>query len=201
MTIPARIQHRLDPCISYGFERGLEFYTERDVVTSGHDVRTGLWVRGQHTYNAVKVHTPAEFAAIRRLHAVVRGSLVAWRFKDWFDYQLTDEPIGTAAGGAQTLPIRRTETLDGLDYVDYIEAPVDGTVVLKADGTPIAATVDLANGELGFTATAGQALTVTCEFDRWVIFETDRLPSSYDNYKRQTTRLGLREDFWKAGEA
>ena len=201
MSIPARIQHRLDPEISYGFERGLEFYTEIETVQSGHEFRNGERVRGQHVYSAVKITRPEDFAALRRLQAVVRGALVAFRFKDWFDWQLVDVPIGTATGASQTLPIRRTETIDGLSYVDYIEAPVLGTVQLKANGVDIASTVDPLNGAVTFTATSGHAITVSCEFDRWVRFETDKLASSWDNYKRQVTRIDLREDFWKAGEA
>jgi uncharacterized protein (TIGR02217 family) len=196
MSLPAVIQQRLDPHISYGFELGMEFLTTVDQLQSGREVRNSEWVRGQHLYECTKILTPAEYRTIiKPMHAATRGARIAFRFKDWSDYQLTNAPLGNAAGGAQVLQLTRTLTWGGVDYQDIIEAPVSGTIVLSAAGVPIASTVDLVTGEISFTATAGQALTVTGEFDRWVRFEDDRLPASWENYNRIRVPIRLREDF------
>lgn len=200
MTRPARINVRIDPCISYGFESAPEFYSQRTPLRNGHLGINAVWDRMKHTYAGRQIKRPEDYLAVKTLFGVCRGDVSAFRMKDWFDYVLTDVEIGTGTGASQDIQIARTLETGGYDYVDVIEAPIAAGLVVKAgaslgSATPIAATVDELTGVVTVTATNGHKVFVSCEFDRWVRFTTPRLPASYENFLRQGIALEFEEDF------
>lgn len=200
MSRPARINVRIDPCMTYGFECVPEFYTQRQPLRNGHVNLNATWDRMKHMFAGRLIKRPEHYMEIKRLFAVCRGDVSAHRIFDHFDHTLTDSEIGIGTGAEQTLQlIRRMET-GGYDYVDVIEAPIGATLVVKAGATlgaatPITATVDELTGIVTTTATAGQKVFASCEFDRWVRLTTPRLPASYENYLRQGITLEYEEDF------
>lgn len=200
MSRPARINVRIDPEISYGFECVPEFYTQRSPLRNGHLAINAVWDRMKHNFAGRLIKRPQHYMEVKRLFAVCRGDVSAHRIKDWFDYVLTDAEIGTATGAEQEIQLARLLETGGYDYVDVIEAPVAATLVVKAGATlgaatPITATVDELTGIVTCTATAGHKVFASCEFDRWVRLTTPRLPASYENYLRQGITLEYEEDF------
>lgn len=200
MSRPARINVRIDPCISYGFESIPEFYSQRTPLQNGHMTVNAAWDRMKHMYSGRQIKLPEDYLAVKTLFAVCRGDVSAFRMKDWFHFALVDAEFGTATGAAQTLQLHLVMSIGGYDYVDVIEAPIAATLVVKAgaalgSATPVAATVDELTGIISVTATSGHKLFATCEFDRWVRFNTPKLPASYENFKRQGISLEFEEDF------
>lgn len=194
MSRPARINVRLSDCISDGFESIPEFYTQSTPLQNGHGVWNAAWDRMKHSFAGGYITEPEHYLEIKRLFAVCRGDVSAFRIRDHFDFTLTDEALGTATGSAQALQIYRTQTVGGYSYIDVIEAPIASTLVVKAAGVPVAATVDELTGIVTVTAAAAAALTVTCEFDRWVRFANPRLPARYEDLANGVT-IELIEDF------
>lgn len=197
MTRPARIDVLLDPCISYGFESVLDFYTQSTPLRNGHLTINAGWDRGMHHYAGRYIKRPEDFLVIKKLFAVCRASVSAFRIFDHFDHSMADEVIGEATGGADELQLIRTFDVGGYTYIDIIEAPVVASVVIKADGVVVpGATVDPMTGIVTVTATAGQEITATCEFHRWVRFPPGfKLTASYENFKRQGIPMEWDEDF------
>ena len=128
MSRPARINVRIDPCISYGFESAPEFYSQRTPLRNGHLAINALWDRMKHMYAGRQIKRPDDYLAVKTLFAVCRGDVSAFRMKDWFDFELTDCEIGTGTGAAQQIQIARVMATGGYDYVDVIEAPAESPI-------------------------------------------------------------------------
>jgi uncharacterized protein (TIGR02217 family) len=115
---------------------------------------------------------------------VAKGRGNTWRFKDWTDYSVSRQSIGTTDGSTATFQIVKvyaflTETASRL-----ITKPVAGTVACWVGGVQrtegVGATqfqVDSSTGivTLGATlaATTGNDVEVSCEFDVHARFESD----------------------------
>lgn len=200
MSRPARINIRIDPCISYGFESAPEFYSQRVPLRNGHLAINAVWDRMKHMYAGRQIKRPEDYLAVKTLFAVCRGDVSAFRMKDHFDFELVDVEIGAGTGVSQQIQITRRMNTGGYDYVDVIEAPIASTLVVKAGATlgsavVIGHSVDELTGIVTVTATNGHKVFVSGEFDRWVRFTTPRLPASYENFKRQGIALEFEEDF------
>lgn len=111
---------------------------------------------------------------------VRRGKAYGFRFKDWVDYQLTAENIGTGNGVLTAFQITKTYTDAGGSYVRNIYKPVSGIAVylngvLQTITTHY--TINLSTGVITFVTppSAAVAVTVTGEFDVPVRFDTDSL--------------------------
>jgi len=168
------IEQRLLDCVAYGSEFGHEFKTRIVTLESGHERRASLWSlplgRYSVRYNLIK---ESDHQAVRHAHLVCRGSAVAFRFKDWLDYQANNEPLGVADGSLQTFQLTKSYPFGGQFLQKPIKKPV--TVQVLADGSPLSAQIDYSTGEVKLTASAGSILSWTGEFDIPVRFASDRL--------------------------
>jgi len=169
---------RLLDCVSYGSSFGREFSTRIIGLVSGHERRNANWSRplGQYSIQFSNLK-PQDHAAVKAAHMASMGSLVAFRFKDWTDYTAVAEPLGSAAGGAQTLQLSKSYAFGPITFSQPIFKPVAGTVALTAGGEPIAVTVDSETGMVSFTANPGDAIAWSGEYDVPVRFVSDRLDS------------------------
>jgi uncharacterized protein (TIGR02217 family) len=127
------------------------------------------------------------------------------------DYLLSDQVIGTADGTTdQELQLVKTYAFGGQTTSRTITKPVDSTedygrytqtlgaapaFVIKADGTPITASIDYSTGIVTFTASAGESITATGWFDVPVYFEDDQLSFALNEKDAHSTDINLIEDF------
>jgi uncharacterized protein (TIGR02217 family) len=122
-------------------------------------------------------HT-GDFSAIMAIYRAHIGSIYPFRFKDWSDFQCTDENFGT--GDASTLTFQLTKTYDpglillnssGRTYVRDITLVAYGTTpTIKVDGTTKTPVSDYTISSAGVVTFAsapanGKAITWTGEFD------------------------------------
>ena len=167
---------RLLDCVAYGSEFGQEFSTRITSLRSGVERRNANWSMplGRYSvlYQALK---PGDHIKVRAAHMASLGALIPFRFKDYSDYQAQQEVIGAGTGAEQTLPLLKRYKFGPVELQRRIIKPVLNTVLVFADGAPVATTVDYVAGTVTFTAAAGAEITWSGEFDIPVRFESDRL--------------------------
>ena len=201
MSRPPRINVRLPECISYGFESALDTYVQSTPLRNGHLVLNAGWDRLQHRYAGRYIKRPEDYMTLKRCFAVCRGAVSAFRIYDHFDHTMTDEEIGVGTGAELELQLIRTFDFGGYGYTDVIEAPVVGTVVVKAGASlgaavTIPATVGELTGKVTCTPANGDKVFASCEFDRWVRWPVGfKLAASWENFKRQGIPIEWEEDF------
>jgi len=205
----------LDPRISYGFVGGPTFVTQRVELPSGK-VRRSI-IRDQPTYrysldyNAISVDgsvsTAAAYSTLVALFNRTRGSK-AFRFKDWLDYTLTSELIGTGTGALTTFQMTKTYgALDGDQLVRTLTKPVttatafgydDRTVVSVYinDVLDATAAVSATTGIITPTTTPpnGHTVKVSGHFDVAVVFDQDDFLASYNDFRSGAVQISLVED-------
>lgn len=169
-------ESRLLDCVAYGSQFGQEFSTRIKQLRNGVERRNINWSMplGRYTvvYQALK---EADHINVRGAHMACLGSAIAFRFKDWTDYRVTDQFLGVGTGGAQVVQLVKNYAFGPAMLQRIIKKPVTGTVQLHADGEPLAAVVDYATGVATFTADDGAQVTWSGEFDVPVRFASDRL--------------------------
>lgn len=177
--------------ISYGSSGGPEFSTTVAVLASGQEQRNSNWSLSRNRYNiAWGVKNSTQLTALLSFFYNRIGKAYGFRYKDWSDFTITLGYIGLGtAGGEDTFQIIKRYSSLGV-YDRTISKPIDGTLLVYVDGALQTETthyvVDYETGIIVFESGAippeGDAVTVTCEFDVPVRFDTDHLPTSIDNY-------------------
>lgn len=180
--------------ISYGSGGGPGFKTYIFEGFSGVEYSSITWSIARAKYNANQgIRDKADMDTLRAFFYMVRGRAIRFRYKDWGDYELEDEVIGTGDGVQTVYKITKTYGTTN-PYVRRIFKPVADTVVVKVDGVVVpqgapaagVVTLDDTTGLLTFGADVkpalGKDVTVTCEFDVPCRFDTDVLNATHEGY-------------------
>lgn len=200
---------RFNEGISYGSAGGPGFNTTVFTGHGGAEQRGVNWEVSKGKWNVAQgVRDEDDMKIIRAFFFAVRGKAVGFRYKDWNDYQFTDQvPIGEVDGVNDTFLLTNTYEAGALSYTRRLFKPVEDTLVVKVDdvevpigGAPDEVDIDFTTGTLVFGAsvipTMGQDVTVSGEFDCAVRFDTDDLIASADSFKTQSwTSIPLVELF------
>jgi uncharacterized protein (TIGR02217 family) len=211
MTFPT---YRLPPEVEIGMQGGPTFYNVIQESISGQEQRVQVWAKCRGKWECGfsildSTQTSGTFRAVIALYRAHLGSLYPFPFKDWGDYQLTAENIGTGDGADTTFQIIKTydpsqiilATPGSRTYVRDIYLPRSGLVV-KVNGVTKTLTSDYtisATGLITFGSAPanGHAITVTGEFDvpvRFDIGQGEPLPISVNEVNLvQIDRFTLRE--------
>jgi uncharacterized protein (TIGR02217 family) len=170
---------RLPVDVERGAVGGPGFKTTVTPLASGHEQRNGDWLYARGNYDiSYGITTKETFRDVLQFFYARRGRLFGFRFKDWSDFQGTDEAIGTGDGAQTQFQLSRTYTDAGNSYVRPIVKPVENTITVALDGTPTTAfTADTTTGVITMDAAPanGVAVTASFEFDVPVRFEEDSL--------------------------
>ena len=178
--------------ISYGSSGGPMFATEVVERRDGVERRNANWSLAQWRWNvAPGLKGQTEFEALRAFFLGHQGRYTPFRYKDWLDYQLTEEEIGRGNGSVLVFNIAKRYH----GYSRRIYRIVSGTLHVYVNGAEKTETThwtaDYDTGVVTFTAgnapAVGYAVTVTCEFDVYARFDTDQLPSSYEQWQLSNT--------------
>jgi uncharacterized protein (TIGR02217 family) len=190
MTIPS---YRLPVGIERGSQFGPTFKNVIQEAISGNEQRYAQWTKcrgvGDLSYGLLTSDNPlGDFAAILAVWRAHFGSLYPFRFKDWSDYQATNELFGTGDGSTVAFQLVKTydpsQVLLGSPgtrfYVRSITL-VSGAPQIYVDGVLKTVTTDYtisSSGIVTFTSApaAGKQVTWTGQFDVPVRFDTDQLP-------------------------
>lgn len=193
--IPSFIEDRLLDEMAYGFSGGPTYNTLITPLLSGVQRRKIQRTRPLHRFSAS--FDRREDAIVEQLldayHATY-GAAVGFRFKNWLDYEATDEVIGVATGAPQPLQLIKTYQFGASANPVPIRKPVDGKVQLFANGTQIASATNTTTGVVTFSAAAGHVISWTGEFDLPVSFDSDEFVGQVDTYGASTINVQLIED-------
>lgn len=191
--------------ISYGSTGGPKFNTTVLVLASGYEKRNINWeiVRGEYeAQHAIK--TRAEMEEVMNFFMAMMGRAYSFRYKDWLDFELTDQTIGTGDGVETEFQLVKryfvTNTPDTYFYDRIITKPVEqsisGVTINLVPQTEV--TSGLGAGEFmvdydtgiftfGTTPANGHLVVVGhADFDVHARFDTDHLNVSQDFWETMT---------------
>ena len=172
--------------ISYGSGGGPEFSTDIIITQGGFEKRNSNWANARARYNVAHgVKTETQLAELIAFFRARKGRAHGFHFKDWTDYQITGQVIGTGNGTQTTFQLIKDYTSSNTETRTILK-PVSGTVniyinaVLQTSGV----TVDVTTGIVTFSSAPSVDVIISAdaEFDVPVRFDTDRLSASLDQY-------------------
>ena len=179
--------------IAVGAVGGAEFNTEIRSLNSGLEKRNQNWSDTRHVFDVSHgIKTQNELDELKEFFLARQGRTHSFRFKDWSDYELDRQLIGTGDGSALEFQIFKLYTSSTQTYTRNLEKIVSGTISVWVAGTLQSAgsdyTVNLLTGKISFTSApaTGQNIEVKCEFDVPVRFNTDQMRVSFDDYNIYT---------------
>jgi len=184
----AFIEVRFPTDIAYGSAGGPEYFTDIVITQGGYEQRNANWSQARARYNVAHgVKTQAQLDALIAFFRARKGQADGFRFKDWSDYKVTGQIIGTGNGSNKNFQLVKTYVNGGITETRTITKPVAGTVNIYLAGvlqSGSAYTLDTATGYIAFVSAPGGSVSVTAdfEFDVPVRFETDRLSATLDSY-------------------
>lgn len=172
---------RLNVNYERGARGGPQFKTTVTTLASGHEQRNGDWQRARGQWNiGYGVQTKADYAEILDFFLARQGRLYGFRFKDWVDFEATEEIIGTGNASDTEFQLKKTYGAGAYTYVRPITKPVNGTLTVYLDDVLVDSadySVDYSTGVITFDTAPGNAVVVTAtfEFDVPVRFTEDDL--------------------------
>jgi uncharacterized protein (TIGR02217 family) len=173
--------------ISYGSSGGPEYSTDIVITNSGYEQRNINWVDARAVYNiSYGVKTQSQLDALIAFFRARKGRAYGFRFKDWSDYSVTAQNIGTGNAVLTQFQLKKTYTSGGETVTRIVNKPVGNSVHIYVDGLLQSSGVSYSTttGLVTFTSPPAndKAITATFEFDVPVRFDTDRLIASLDSY-------------------
>lgn len=179
MTDFVEVQFPTD--ISYGATGGPMFLTDVVATVSGHEQRNSKWQQSRAKYNVASgIKTESQWQALIAFFRARRGRAVGFRFKDWSDYVAENQPLKSL--GSNEHQLVKQYVSGSAVYERELTKPVAGSVKLYADSILQASgwSIDTATGIV--TTSISGTLTIDCEFDVPVRFDTDEMAISMDSF-------------------
>ena len=177
--------------ISYGSSGGPEYATDIVISQSGYEQRNVGWEQARARYNVAHgVKTKPQLDALIAFFRARKGRAYGFRFKDWTDYQASNEMIGTGNGTTTQFQLVKHYTSGSVTEARIIKKPVTGTVQIYVDAVQQGSGVstDTATGLVTFMSPPASGATVSAsfQFDVPVRFDTDRLSATLESYGIQS---------------
>lgn len=180
---------RLPEEVEYGAHGGPSWQTTIVSLSSGAEQRNQDWSIQRSRYDiGYGIQNKTDYFAVLEFFYARRGRARGFRFKDWADFELENELIGTGDGAETTFQVIKTYESGGPhSYARKITRPIaSGFQVFVNDILLVSGyTLDDDTGIITFAPAPGNTLTVrvTGEFDVPVRFDTDTFDMSIDGYQ------------------
>lgn len=174
---------RLDLGYDFNTVGGPQFNTTVIVLGSGHEQRNSNWAEARGRWQiGDRIYDRAELNYLLNFFRAVRGAAVGFRFKDWSDFQGTNELIGVGNGVANQFQMRKTYTIGNQSATRTINKPVSGKTAIDVAGVPQIGgwSVDTTSGVVTFTNPPVGNVTASFDFDVPVRFEQDKFDHRFD---------------------
>lgn len=136
------------------------------------------------------------YLAVVAMYKAARGQLHSFRFRDWADYQLTDEEIGVGDGATTAFQITQSWTVDGETHSRDITRPVSPMQVKKDGVLQVSGySIDYETGILTFSSplSVGVVPSVTGQFDIPVRFDGPLETLGYSSDLEHIETITLKE--------
>lgn len=188
-------------CVSFGSQGGPGFKTSVFTFDSGITADSIDWERMRARYEATFENaTPDEMEEVENFFYGMRGQAIAFRYKDWSDYQITVQNVGVGTGTADTFQIFKRYQSGQNIFDRIIKKTVIGSSQISLDGVSLLEGSDYfmidTEGQIVFPTppAAGSIVRIDyIEYDVPVRFATDYLNVSYDDFRQLNTSVDLIE--------
>lgn len=161
-----------------------------------YESRNANWADSRAKYEVTHgLKTKTQMDALVAFHRCRRGRLYSFRFKDWTDFELTNELAVLVSGTDDEYQIYKTYSDSEDSYARKITKPVltvPSSLVVKVGGVTKTEgvgndfTVDYDTGIITFAVAPGaSAVTVSGQFDVHVRFDTDECPVSIEYFENR----------------
>jgi uncharacterized protein (TIGR02217 family) len=182
-------EERFPTDIAYGAVGGPEFSTDIVTTTSCKESRNANWVNARIRYHITYgVRNNTSLEQLISFFRSMKGRALAFRFKDWTDYQAQNQLIGYGNGESRSFQLVKTYTCGVECNTRKIIKPVPGSVTAYKNGRACATEVDHTTGIITFDVPpkTGERITAKFEFDIPARFDCDHLPVSIETYNKIT---------------
>jgi uncharacterized protein (TIGR02217 family) len=154
--------------ISYGSKGGPGFNTDVVMVDSGHEVRNINWATTRYAYDvSFGIKDIADLRSVQGFFLARRGKAYGFRFKDWIDYEVTNEVL--AQSGSKYVQLIKTYTSGSRTYVRNIVKPVAGITMRRGGVSFSAFTLDTTTGILTLTPDTSKTITAITQANPGVV--------------------------------
>lgn len=192
------IEERLLEEIGYGTQVILSNNVLRKNVRSGIVRRRGVRRSIRQYTIIVKKLRPHDHRSVANAFMVCADGQ-GFRLKDQSDYVVEDQALTIGTGAEQSVQLFKVYEFGSEAAQRPIRKPVVGTVVLTATSGVTGVSVDYTTGVATFTASNGEIVSYSCEFDVPVMFADDQLAMSsmtkdHDGQMVLTADVTLLED-------
>lgn len=185
---------RFDEDIAYGSKGGPGFKTHVFASEGTAESRHQNWTYSRGRWDlSHSIRDMTDMDTIRAFFYNCYGRARGFRFKDWSDFQITDQVVGTGDGSNRVFNLIKEYGTGTYKYTRRLFKPVSGTISVKVNGVTVSAatySVATATGILTFgvlnAPPNGHAVAVTCEFDVPVRFDTDKMSVKHSDHQLQT---------------
>ena len=190
------IETQFPPDISYKSKGGSGFSTTIFETTAGFEQRNINWSKSKGKWDiSYGIKNLDQMNLVIEMFMAVQGKAIAFRFKDWGDYQIGNQQIGVGDGTTASFQIVKvyTDANSHTSFTRIINKPVNGTLqTLTVAGTPKTEgthfNIDYTTGIVTFTSgnipTSSQIILITyIEFDVPARFDTDELDISQEFFE------------------
>jgi uncharacterized protein (TIGR02217 family) len=162
--------------VARGATGGPGFSTQIVTLASGAEQRNVNWYQGRGRWNiSTGIRNRADMAAVIAHFHVVKGRAYSFRFRDWNDYEATDQIMEQITPTVWQLVKRYNRS--GYEHIRTITKPVAGTVTIKMGGKPVTSSgIDTLTGRITFASAPSSPPLASFQFDVPVRFDTDSLP-------------------------
>lgn len=184
---------RLPDRVAAGFQGGPEFLTTIAALQNGDEFRNKEWAYPRHRYSAeLGLFSDSDRAELLAALWVCAGAHGTFRFRDWNDYQVTNQVLTVSAGTQTPVQLIKQYTFGGTTLTRNITLPYRATVY--EDGVEVAGSVDDDTGLFTPSSNWGTGLiTWSGEFDVLVRFANDYNPLTARHRNARTITIELQE--------
>ncbi|WP_127105585.1 DUF2460 domain-containing protein [Pararhodobacter zhoushanensis] len=190
---------RFPATLSFGSLGGPERRTEIVTLANGFEERNTPWAQARRRYDAgLGLRSLDDVEQLIAFFEARQGMLHGFRWKDWADFKTCrasqsvgplDQSLGFGDGVTTVFQLSKTYRSGEWASARVIAKPVAGTVRAAIGGTEVGEavewSVDTSSGQITFTSPpgVGAEITIGCEFDVPVRFDTDLVQVSVASFK------------------
>lgn len=185
--------------VERGATGGPQFKTTILQLSSGNEQRNIDWEQARGRWDiGYGIQTKSDFDLALAFFYARQGQAHSFRFKDWSDFEITEETLGVTDASTNTFSLFKSYSSGGISFNRLLTKPVNGTFTAKVNGIAQTVTYDdttpgvtevsiiLATGlvYIGAThaATTGYDVDVSLEFDVITRFDTDTFGLSLETF-------------------
>lgn len=173
---------------------------DRVTLGSGFTIDNALWRNSRRSYDTgLGIRDISQLRDVIEFWEARGGRERGFRFKDWADYQATDETLDP--DGSPTVQLTKTYASGGQSYIRDIRKPVPGTPSLKRGGSSYSpASIDTTTGVATLSKDLDLSITdVTASAPAEVTTSADHGLSNGETVWVTDTSLGEIDDqTWEA---